>query len=54
MIALLRGTVDSVGADWAIIDVGGVGYLASCSRRTLSALTPGSPGRLLTRDARAG
>jgi Holliday junction DNA helicase RuvA len=41
MIAKLRGTVDAVGEDWAVLDVGGVGYLVSCPGRTLSALTPG-------------
>lgn len=38
MIARLKGIVDAVGADWAVIDVGGVGYLASCSSRTLARL----------------
>jgi len=38
MIAKLKGILDSVGDDWAIIDVGGVGYLVSCSGRTLGAL----------------
>ena len=48
MIAKLTGRVDSFGADWVIIDVNGVGYLASCSRRTLSGLgAAGSPASLL-------
>jgi Holliday junction DNA helicase RuvA len=38
MIGKLRGLVDAVGADHAIIDVGGVGYEVACSSRTLSAL----------------
>lgn len=38
MIGKLRGTVDSVGTDWVILDVGGVGYVVHCSSRTLSAL----------------
>ncbi|CCG40044.1 Holliday junction branch migration protein RuvA [Magnetospirillum molischianum] len=42
MIARLRGTVDSVGEDWAVIDVGGVGYLVSCSARTLARLVLGT------------
>jgi len=38
MIAKLAGTLDEIGADWAVIDVAGVGYLVHCSARTLSAL----------------
>jgi Holliday junction DNA helicase RuvA len=38
MIAKLRGLLDSFGADHAVIDVQGVGYLVSASTRTLSAL----------------
>lgn len=41
MIAKLSGKVDSVGMDWVIIDVGGVGYLVFCSSRTLGALATG-------------
>ena len=41
MIAKLTGLLDSVGEGWAVIDVGGVGYLVYCSARTLSRL----PGR---------
>ncbi|MEQ8664658.1 MAG: Holliday junction branch migration protein RuvA [Rhodospirillales bacterium] len=41
MIAKLSGRVDSVGLDWVIIDVGGVGYLAYCSSRTLSSFGVG-------------
>ena len=48
MIAKLSGMVDSVGADAAVIDVGGVGYLAFCSTRTLSHMPPsGGAVRLL-------
>ncbi|WP_394270173.1 Holliday junction branch migration protein RuvA [Qipengyuania sp.] len=36
MIAKLKGLLDETGADWAVIDVGGVGYLVHCSARTLS------------------
>jgi len=44
MIGKLRGLIDAVGADHAIIDVGGVGYEVACSSRTLSALpAPGEP-----------
>jgi Holliday junction DNA helicase RuvA len=42
MIAKLIGRLDSVGADWAIIDCAGVGYLVTASARTLSRL--GNPG----------
>ena len=38
MIARLSGTLEDFGADWAVIDVGGVGYLVHCSAKTLSAL----------------
>jgi Holliday junction DNA helicase RuvA len=38
MIAKLKGLLDSTGEDWAIIDVGGVGYQVFCSGRTLGAL----------------
>lgn len=41
MIAKLRGRLDSVGEDWAVVDVGGVGYLVFCNGKTLSAL-PGT------------
>ena len=41
MIAKLTGMLDSVGDDWAILDVGGVGYLVFCSSRTLAQL-PGT------------
>lgn len=38
MIGKLTGIVDSVGIDWVIVDVGGVGYVVNCSSRTLSRL----------------
>lgn len=38
MIGKLTGTVDSVGPDWVILDVGGVGYVVYCSSKTLSRL----------------
>lgn len=38
MIAKLTGLLDDFGADWAVIDVQGVGYLVHCSARTLNAL----------------
>ncbi|MBL27072.1 MAG: Holliday junction branch migration protein RuvA [Rhodospirillaceae bacterium] len=49
MIAKLRGLLDSVGTDWAVIDVGGVGYLVFCSGRTLRSLPGlGETARLFT------
>ncbi|MFA7431694.1 MAG: Holliday junction branch migration protein RuvA [Rhodospirillaceae bacterium] len=38
MIAKLKGLVDSSGDDWAVIDVGGVGFLVFCASRTLGRL----------------
>jgi Holliday junction DNA helicase RuvA len=38
MIARLTGTFEDFGPDWAVIDVGGVGYLVHCSAKTLAAL----------------
>lgn len=40
MIARLKGLLDSFGADHAVVDVNGVGYLVSASTRTLAALGP--------------
>jgi Holliday junction DNA helicase RuvA len=48
MIAKLTGVVDQIGPEGAVIDVGGVGYLAFCSTRTTSRLpAAGSPASLL-------
>ena len=41
MIARLKGLVDVLGDDWAVIDVNGVGYLVFCSSRTLGQLNIG-------------
>ena len=38
MIGKLKGTVDSFGEDFVILDVHGVGYVVSCSARTLQKL----------------
>jgi holliday junction DNA helicase RuvA len=46
VIAKLRGILDDTGADWAVIDVAGVGYLVHCSARTLAAL--GASGEACT------
>lgn len=42
MIGKLKGTIDEIGEDYALIDVHGVCYVAYCSSRTLSKL--GSAG----------
>lgn len=47
MIAKLKGIVDSVDGDSAVIDVGGVGYLVSASSRTLRDLVAGGPATML-------
>lgn len=41
MIGKLRGTVDEIGDDYVVVDVGGVGYVAYCPTRTLASL-PGT------------
>ena len=38
MIAKLKGILEETGADWAVIDVAGVGYLVHCSSKTLATL----------------
>jgi Holliday junction DNA helicase RuvA len=40
MIGKLKGIVDTVGEDHALLDVGGVGYEVFCSAMTLRALPP--------------
>ena len=40
MIAHLKGRLASTGIDYAVIDVGGVGYLIGASARTLAAIGP--------------
>jgi len=48
MIGKLSGRVDSQGEDWAIVDVGGVGYQIHASARTLGALpATGEPAVVL-------
>ncbi len=47
MIGKLKGVVDSLGEDFVILDVNGVGYVVNCSSRTLSHLPrPGEPATL--------
>jgi Holliday junction DNA helicase RuvA len=38
MIGKLKGTLDSYGEDYIIVDVHGVGYMVHCSARTLQSL----------------
>ncbi len=40
MIGKLSGRMDDSGEDWAILDVGGVGYIVFASARSLSRLPP--------------
>jgi holliday junction DNA helicase RuvA len=47
LIAKLKGIVDSVDSDSAVIDVGGVGYLVSASSRTLRDLVAGGEATML-------
>lgn len=47
MIASLKGVVQAVGSDQAVIEVGGVGYLVQASSRALSALEVGAAAFLL-------
>jgi holliday junction DNA helicase RuvA len=47
MIGKLKGTVDSHGEDYVILDVQGVGYIVHCSGRTLQKLPrPGEAAAL--------
>ncbi len=47
MIAALKGLIEAVDEDTAVVDVGGVGYLVACSSRTLGRLKVGEAARLL-------
>lgn len=47
MIAKLRGIIDTIGEDYCIIDVNGVGYLVYASSKTLSRLIRGNQFTLL-------
>lgn len=47
MIAKLRGIVDTIGEDYAIIDVNGVGYLVFASSKTLAKLPRGGSASIL-------
>lgn len=47
MIAKLRGIIDTLGEDYCIIDVNGVGYLVAASAKTLGKLALGAEATLL-------
>ena len=47
MIAKLKGTVDTIGEEYCIIDVGGVGYMVFASTKTLGKLNKGAAAALL-------
>ena len=46
MIGKLTGRIDAIDETTALIDVGGVGYVATCSPRTLAALSIDAPAAL--------
>jgi holliday junction DNA helicase RuvA len=48
MIASVSGVVASIGADAAVVEVGGVGLKVQCAPATLSTLRVGQPARLST------
>ena len=48
MIAKLNGIIDTLGEDYCIIDVNGVGYLVAASAKTLGKLNVGAEADLLT------
>ena len=47
MIGKLRGTIDSIGEDFLILDVNGVGYVVHGSTRTLQSLPQAGAGATL-------
>ena len=48
MIASVSGAVAEIGADFAVVEVGGVGYAVRCTPGTLAGLQIGAPVRLST------
>jgi holliday junction DNA helicase RuvA len=48
VIGKLKGTVDSYGEDFVILDVHGVGYVVHCSSRTLQNLAPAGEAAVLS------
>ena len=49
MIGKLTGTIDSISGSHVLLDVNGVGYVVTCSARTLAPPGP-APKRLLAFD----
>ena len=47
MIAKLRGIIDTIGEDYCVVDVNGVGYLVFASSKTLARLSKGKQFSLL-------
>lgn len=48
MYAYIRGIVDDIALDHAVVEAAGIGYEIFCSSLTLRELTPGSEAKLLT------
>lgn len=48
MIASVSGSVAEIGTDFAVVEVGGVGYLVRCTPSTLAGMQIGVPVRLST------
>lgn len=48
MIASLSGRVAALGANWAVLEVQGVGYRLTCTPATAAGLRPGEPASLFT------
>ncbi len=46
MYAHIRGIVDTIGIDRAVIEANGVGYELICSKKTLAMLQQGSQAKL--------
>ena len=46
MIGKLSGVIDTIGEDFVVLDVHGVGYLIQCSARTLAQLHVGDAAKL--------
>lgn len=51
MYAFIKGTVDEIGTDYAVLETGGVGYMLFCSKTTLDELSLGSVHKLYVHQA---